>query len=174
MPIEDLTPILSRLDSSRAALLEISQAVPENRWREAPRAEAWSAGEVIAHLTMVESRVVEGARKIVAAPPAATPVWKRAHLPVWLAEWRGFRVKTPVPLDKSLVGDKQPMLENLAALRLRTLEFLEENRSRDLSLYRFPHQFFGSLNVYDWFRMIAHHEARHTRQVREIVELFQR
>jgi len=174
MPIEDLTPILSRLDSSRAALLEISQAVPENRWREAPRPEAWSAGEVIAHLTMVESRVVEGARKIVAAAPIATPLWKCAHLPVWLAEWRGFRVKTPVPLDKSLLGDKQPMLENLAALRRRTLEFLEENRKRDLSPYRFPHPFFGSLNVYDWFRMIAHHEARHTRQVREIVELFQR
>ena len=174
MPIEDLTPILSRLDSSRAALLEISQAVPEDRWREAPRAGAWSAGEVIAHLTMVEKRVIEGAKRIVAGPPVATPLWKRVHLPVWLAEWRGFRAKTPIPLDPSLVGDKQPMLDNLVALRLGTLEFIEENRNRDLSPYRFPHPFFGSLNVYDWFRMIAHHEARHTQQVREIVELFQR
>jgi len=174
MPIEDLTPILSQLDSSRAALLEVSQKIPENRWQEAPRPGAWSAGEVIAHLTMVESRVVEVAKRILAAPPVATPLWKRAHLPVWLAEWRGFRAKSPVPLDKSLVGDRQPMLDNLTALRGRTLEFLEANRNRDLSAYRFPHPFFGSLNVYDWFRMIAHHEARHTQQVREIVELFQR
>jgi DinB superfamily len=110
----------------------------------------------------------------VASPPVAIPLWKRAHLPVWLAEWRGFRAKTPVPLDQSLVGDKQPMLDNLMALRLGTLEFIEANRNRDLSPYRFPHPFFGSLNVYDWFRMIAHHEARHTQQLREIVEFFQR
>lgn len=174
MPIEDVTPILSHLDSTRAGLLEVTQRIPENRWREAPRAGAWSAGEVIAHLTMVETRVVEGARKIVAAPPVATLLWRRAHLPVWLAEWRGFRVKTPIRLDESLLDDKQPMLENLAALRRQTLEFLEGSRSRDLSPYRFPHPFFGSLNLYDWFRMIAHHEARHARQVREIVELFQR
>ncbi len=171
--MHELTPILEHLSKARAALLATAESVPPDRWRQAPRAGAWSAGEVIAHLMMVEKRIVEGAEKIVIGPPTVQPLWKRIHLPVRLGEWRGFRVKSPIPLDASLVGDKEATLEKLHFLRQETLRFLEENRSRDLHLYRFRHPFFGSLNVYDWFHSIACHESRHTKQLQEIVESFQ-
>jgi hypothetical protein len=170
---EDWTPIVSQLDSTRAVLLSTAIALPEDRWRTPPRPGAWSGAEVMAHLMMVESRVLDGAEKTASAPPQRVRLWKRLHLPVALAEWRGFRAKSPIPLDSQLVCEKQLTIERLEAARQRTLRFIEENRSRDLGVYRFPHPFFGSLNLYDWFRMIAHHEARHTHQLREIVELFQ-
>ncbi len=65
------------------------------------------------------------------------------------------------------------MLSRLAELRLRTLALLEGNRNRELGAYRWPHPFFGSLNFYDWFNVMAYHEARHTKQIREIVDSFQ-
>ncbi len=172
--MDETDAILEHLSRARAGLLATAGSVPLDRWRQAPRPGAWSAGEVIAHLAMVEKRIVEGAEKIANGSPTEEPAWKRIHLPVRLGEWRGFRVKTPIPLDVSLVADKETALEKLNAVRQDTLRFMEKNRSRDLHGYRFRHPFFGSLNVYDWFRSIACHELRHTKQLQEIVETFQR
>lgn len=171
--MDEMAFILQHLDKARARLLAAAGSVPADRWRQAPRAGTWSAGEVIAHLMMVEKRIVEGAEKIASAPPTAQPLWKRIHLPVRLGEWRGFRVKSPIPLDASLVAGKEASLEKLQAVRQETLRFIKHNRSRDLHGYRFRHPFFGSLNLYDWFHSIAHHESRHSKQLQEIVESFQ-
>jgi hypothetical protein len=170
--MRDLTPIVEHLNATRAALVTAAEKIPEGRWKESPRPGAWSAGEVVAHLTMVEERVIEGAANVVRATPVPVPLWKRAHLPLGLTEWRGFRVKTPIPLDAALVAERQSMLARLGQVRERTMSFIEANRARDLGAYRFPHPFFGSLNVYDWMRMIAYHDARHTKQIREIIEIF--
>ncbi len=64
------------------------------------------------------------------------------------------------------------MLGQLRATRERAVAFLEETRNRDLSCYHWRHVFLGSLNAYEWFEMIAAHQVRHSKQVREIrVEL---
>ncbi|HEV3255165.1 MAG TPA: DinB family protein [Candidatus Acidoferrales bacterium] len=170
--MRDFTPIVEHLNATRAALVAAAEKIPEGRWKESPRPGSWSAGEVMAHLAMVEGRVIEGATKVVGAAPIPVPLWKRAHLPVWLGEWRGFRVKSPIALDPALVVERQPMLARMGQVREGTLGFIEANRGRDLGVYRFPHPFFGSLNVYDWMRMIAYHDARHTQQIREIIEIF--
>jgi hypothetical protein len=169
--VDEMAPILGHLDKARAALLATAGSVPPDRWRQAPRAGAWSAGEVIAHLIMVERRIVESAEKIVNGPPTVEPLWKQIHLPLRVGEWRGFRVRSPIPLDASLVADKETALEKLHSLRQETLRFVEKNRSRDLHNYRFRHPFFGSLNLYDWLRSIAYHETRHAKQLQEIVLL---
>jgi len=122
---------------------------------------------------MVEQAVTDGAAKLIAAPPQPIPFVKRLHLPVVLAAWRGFRAKSPIPLDPSLVAEKEEMLAKFRALRGKTIAFLEENAARDLSRYHSRHPFFGQLNFYQWFRMLAYHERRHAKQIREIVESFQ-
>ena len=168
--MDDVTPILVQLESTRAALLAAAERIPENRWQKAPEPGAWSAGEIFAHLVMVESRVNGTASRLVKSAPVPVPLWKRVHLPVSLSEWRGIKVKTPIPLDPSLITEKQAACAKLDAVRQFTLQLIEQNRERDLAPYRFPHPFFGSLNMYDWFRMLGHHEARHTKQLREIAE----
>lgn len=172
--MQGMAPILNQLQTAREALLEMAERVSPERWRDAPRPGSWSAGEVIAHLWMVETTVVEKASKLTQAPAKPVPHWKRVHIPVRFAAWRGFRAKTPIPLDGNLVGEKAWMLEKFADIRKKTLDFVERNRNRDLRCYRYMHPFFGSLNLYDWLRMIAYHEMRHTQQLREIVEFFQK
>jgi hypothetical protein len=63
------------------------------------------------------------------------------------------------------------MLAALREVRSETIAFLDALPRRDLGVYRWSHPFFGSLNFYDWFRMVAYHEIRHSKQIREIVEL---
>jgi hypothetical protein len=122
---------------------------------------------------MVESAITRGATKLLQGPPRPVPLWKRLHLPVRLAAWRGVRARTPIPLDPHLVSEKQEMVERLAELRRETIRLLESVTGRDLRAYRWRHPLFGSLNFYDWFRVMAFHEQHHTEQIREIVRAFQ-
>lgn len=124
----------------------------------------------MAHLVMVERAVLGGADRIIQKTPKHIPLRRRFHLPLWLVEWRLIRRKTPIPLDHGLLGHKEEMLGELRAARERSLSFLEETQQRDLSVYRWEHAFLGMLNVYEWFEMIASHELRHTKQMKEIAE----
>jgi hypothetical protein len=165
----NLNAILARLSQTRAALLAVVDPIPPDCWRKPPRqGRGWSAAEVIAHLTMVETAILDGAERGLQKEPKRYPLWKRLHIPPLVAEWRLIKRQTPIPLDPALLDAKQPMLDRFAAARRRTLAFLEANRGRDLSRWRHTHPFFGSLNLYTWFKTIYHHEIRHTKQLRQI------
>jgi hypothetical protein len=126
----------------------------------------------VAHLVMVERAVVGGADRITQKTPRYVPFHKRFHIPIWVVESRVIRRKTPIPLDHGLVGTKEEMLGELRAARERTLAFMEETKDRDLSAFCWEHAFLGMLNVYEWFEMIAAHEIRHTKQMKEIAAHF--
>ena len=164
----DLTFIVGRLNQTRADLLAVADSIPLDRWKKQPPQGGWCAGEVIAHLTMVEQAILGGAERVLQKEPAPIPLWKRLHLPPLVSEFRTFKRQTPIPLDPALLDEKHAMLERFAASRVRTLAFIEANQHRDLSRWRYPHPFFGSLNIYSWLKNIYHHEIRHTKQLREI------
>jgi hypothetical protein len=96
------------------------------------------------------------------------PFIKSFHLPMVLVESRLVRRKSPIPLDPASLCEKEKMLAELRGVRERTFAFMEETRDRDLRPYRYRHAFLGSLNLYEWFQMIASHEVRHTKQMKEI------
>lgn len=60
------------------------------------------------------------------------------------------------------------MLTHLREVRADTLVFVGETAGKDLRKYHMPHPFLGSLNMYEWFQMIASHQIRHTKQLKEI------
>jgi len=117
---------------------------------------------------MIEGTIIAAADRICKKSPRSIPLMKRFHLPLWLVETRFVRRKTPIPLDPRMIGEKEHMLLELRAMRKRTLAFLEETMNRDLKDYRWPHPFLGMLNMYEWFEMIAAHQLRHAKQVKEI------
>jgi hypothetical protein len=163
-----LEPIFEKLAESQAAFFRAAEAVPPKKWNRKPGAQEWSAGELVAHLVMVERAVVGGADRLSQKAPKHIPYLKRLHLPIWLVESRIVRRKSPIPLDQGLIADKEEMMAKLRGARERTLAFLVETKDRDLSVYRWPHVFLGMLNVYEWFEMLAAHEQRHTKQMKEI------
>jgi hypothetical protein len=166
--VPSIDPIVEKLARAQTTFFRAADTIPPEQWSSKPRAEEWSAAELVAHLVMVERAVVGGADRIIQKTPKEIPFRKRFHLPVWLVESRLIRRKTPIPLDHGLLGHKEEMLAELRAARERTLSFLEETQQRDLSVYRWEHAFLGMLNVYEWFEMIASHELRHTKQIKEI------
>lgn len=170
--MQNIVPILKRLSSSRDKFLATIDSVPEARWFERPRPDAWSAAEVVAHVTMVERAVNKNLNRLLKSPPVELPLYKRLHFPFWIARFRILKFKSPIPLKAELVSEKDKLVESLGSMRKATTDLLEANRSRELSAYRSPHPFLGSLNFYDWHELLASHEDRHRKQIRVIVESF--
>ena len=169
-----LQPILEKLSRAQTAFFRAADAIPAARWANCPGLNEWSAAELVAHLVVVERGVVTRADQLTQKSPNPVPFPKRLHLPLWLVEARVIRRKSPVPLDASLMAEKEAMLGGLRRVRERTLAFISETERRDLSAYCWQHPFLGVLNAYEWMEMIAAHQLRHTKQVREIEEKLSR
>ncbi|GAC1680960.1 MAG: DinB family protein [Candidatus Acidiferrum sp.] len=163
-----IEPIVDHLARARVNLLRAADAVSADQWKTRPSEGVWSAGEVVAHLIMVERTIVGHADRIQEKPPRLVPLLKRFHLPLALVESRLIRRKTPIPLDETMLREKEEMIAELRTIRDGSIAFLEKNKGRDLKEYRWPHPFLGMLNLYEWFQMIASHEIRHTKQMVEI------
>jgi DinB superfamily len=166
--VPSLEDVQEKLRRAQTAFFRAADAISMDQWNCKPSAEEWSAAELVAHLVMVERAILGGADRVTQKAPKRIPFTKRFHLPMWLVESRIVRRKTPIPLDHGLISGKEEMLAELRAARERTLAFMEETKKRDLSEYRWPHAFLGMLNVYEWLEMIAAHELRHTKQIREL------
>jgi uncharacterized damage-inducible protein DinB len=163
--MRSIEPLVHKLANAQARLLRAADAVCAEQWKRGPGNGAWSAGELVAHLIMVERSIISNADRITQKPARPTPLLKRFHLPLALVEARVIRRKTPIPLDPQLIREKEAMLAELREVRERSLAFLDEKKNRDLSAYCWRHPFIGSLNLYEWFEMIAAHELRHTKQM---------
>jgi hypothetical protein len=148
--------------------LRAADGISSDKWTWQSSSKQWSAAEIVAHVVMVERGVVRSAQGIIEKPPQDAWFWEQAHLPLWLVETRLIRVKTPIALDPAMVANKEEMLGELRVARCATLDFLAETQNRDLSAYGWPHVFLGRLNLYEWFEMIAAHQVRHTKQIKQI------
>jgi hypothetical protein len=163
-----LQPIREKLARAQTGFFRAADAIPAAKWDSCPGFNEWSAAELVSHLVVVERGVVTNVDRLTQKAPIPVPFSKRMHLPLWLVEARVIRRKSPVPLDPSLMAEKETMLGGLRRVRERTLAFISETERRDLSAYCWRHPFLGMLNIYEWMEMIAAHQLRHTKQIREI------
>jgi uncharacterized damage-inducible protein DinB len=166
--VAKLDLILEKLAHAQRRLLRSADSVPADQWKTRPARGGWSAGELIAHLIVVERGVVVKADRIQQKTPKQFSFFQRLHVPIRLVEARVIRQKSPTPVDPELIQEKETMLAALRDVREQTLAFLEKTQGRNLSEYRWRHPFLGSFDMYDWFQFVAAHEARHEKQMREI------
>jgi len=167
----NLDSLRAKLFSAQSRFLTAADTIPLDLWQTSPSANAWSAADVVAHLCQIESSIISNSDRILRHAPRPVPFLKRFRLPLFLAEYRVRRFQSPLPVDPSLLTEKDPMLAALCAVRERTLAFLDETKSRDLGPYCFPHPFLGMFNLYAWLELVACHQLRHSKQILEIATL---
>jgi hypothetical protein len=165
--------VRQHLERTRAGLEAALAAVSAENWRRSPGAGAWSAAEVVVHLTMIETRVQQAARKVLSREPRPLKTLQRLHIPTFVVAWRGIKRKTPIPLDNALLCGKAETLERHRACRGATLELLAEQGGAG-SAHHWAHPFLGYLSFEQWMWLLGYHEVRHTKQIREIVSSFQK
>lgn len=163
--LESVSKNLARAELQFFAAADL---VSSEGWKTCPGEGRWSAGEVVCHLIIVEQLIIHQAGKLLERHAKPRPFLGRFHLPMFLVEARLIRRKTPIPLDPALIGEKDRMLGQLREVRAGTRFFIEETAGKDLRKYYMPHPFLGTLNVYEWIQVIASHQIRHTKQLKEI------
>ena len=155
-------------------MLSTADEVPADQWRTRPQKGGWSAAEIVGHLIMVERSVVGSADRVTQHPPRKFSRLQRLHFPLALVEARLVKRQSPLPVDPELVTEKETMLAALRNVRERMLAFIDETKERNLAAYRWRHPFLGSLSAYEWFEMVARHELRHEKQMREIAVTYRK
>jgi hypothetical protein len=172
--MSDLQKISRNLAAAQTTYLATADAFEATSWRQRPDPSRWSAAEVTGHLIKVERGVVRKSDQLMHEPARPRPLLKRLHFPMFFVEARLVRRKAPSIVLPETVSDKEEMLAELRDTRERTLAFMQTTSDKDLARYFFPHPFLGTLDVYEWLQLIASHQLRHVKQLREIATFLQK
>jgi hypothetical protein len=171
-----VTQILEEIDRTREKIYRRVEGLSEGQANARPLSGAWTPGEIVEHLSLIEDRLLrmltvmltkaEGAKTAVDAPAGMKPF----SLDEFINRARGEKYTAPEAITP---GGKATLAESLEKLR-RSREELHALRPRieatDLSSVTYPHPAFGPLNFYQWMAFIGVHEERHLRQAESTLE----
>ena len=163
--------VVRGLRESEARLAEaVGRVTPAQAgFREAP--ERWSIAEVLEHLVVWESFMLDAVRGALdrpAEPEKQVTVAEKERLVLGLAGSRDTPLKAREAAQP--VGRWSDVGEVLAEFRVRravTVEFAETTQA-DLRCHFFAHIVFGDLDCYQWLVAMGQHTLRHVAQVEEI------
>jgi len=161
---------LKDLEETHAALLQAIEDFPPDHFSASPGEGRWSAAQVLEHVVLVEGRVLGRLKGILLEPPdlaSQSAVGGREEELFAGGRRRLSRIQAPPALHPA--GDKrrEDLLQSFQRLRSATIQFAQETDG-DLRKHFFPHPVFGTLDGYQWLRLIPAHCERHRLQIEEI------
>ena len=175
MAYQSLSQIFAEMDETHARFYDRVGSLGAAETGARPNAEAWSVGEIVEHVSIVEQSILKLTRlllmKAEAAQEAAREDGSIEPVSVDQIVERSQREKYQAPETARPSGDVS-IAEALSRMRA-VRESLEELRPRlektNLSKVSYPHPAFGPLNLYQWLVLLCIHEARHQRQIDAIL-----
>jgi hypothetical protein len=160
---------LKRLDSAHQALSASVKNLDPALFPRRPGENEWSVAEVVHHLCLVEERVLKDLTKSVQGPPANVSPWKKL-IPMRMVSVRFKRFKAPKAVEPLGTLPKDELLNTYDEVRSRLKQFCADHGTPRLRKALFKHPFFGDLDGVAAVSMVAFHEQRHNKQIREIVK----
>lgn len=174
--------IYEAINATRERLYQRVAGLSDEQAKARPDAFAWSATEIVEHLTIMEDRLLrmmkvmltkaEGASKAEGAPAqanGATIEIKPFSLDQFIARSRNEKYVAPEAVRPG--GDVRlaDLLERLRQSRAELSSLRPRIEATDLSAVTYPHPIFGPLNFYQWLAFIGVHEERHLRQLESVI-----
>ena len=165
-----IAELVTYLEQSRAALLASIDGRATDELERRPEPGAWSALDILDHLSLVErsvarllARSVERARQLGPERSTDSVLHSLDALPVRTASRPVQGPPATRPRDGLTLSD------TVAALGVTRAQLLEAVAALDglaLEGIRFPHPLLGELDLYQWILFVGQHEERHTKQIR--------
>jgi len=159
---------LSRLDSIHRQLTTYLSELSDDVFVRRATEGEWSVGEVVEHLCLVEARVLASLKTNIALDPVKIPFRKRL-IPMRLISYRFFKVEAPKAVRPMESLSKSELLNQFETVRASTKEFCSQHDTGRLKQTAFTHPFLGLIDGTAAISMVAYHEQRHFKQIREIV-----
>jgi hypothetical protein len=159
---------IRHLDSVHSQLAHEIANVPSELLSKRPSENEWSVGEVIHHLLLVEQRVLDELEKGVAQPPQRIGLLKNL-IPMQLISWRFVRVSAPNAVMPAGFKNAEESMKTWKTCRTRLKQFCTTIDPKRLKQTAFRHPFLGNINGLAAISMVAYHEERHYKQIKEIL-----
>lgn len=164
----DLQKAMALTDADRQCILDRVQGITQPQADYKPRPDAWSVGEVLHHLILIEisisklfNKLIKENQRVVGASDVMRVEDMRygADQPQQAPEFGR-------PSSGRSIGD---LLTELGTTRERTIQTLAGYTGDDPSELRWKHQRFGDMGMAHWARFIGLHEGHHLRQIERIM-----
>jgi len=162
----------SELERVRADVLREVDGLSQRQADWKPSDKDWSVGEIVDHLTIAETATSKLTTKLLKDVPAGSAA---AVFPHDLTEL------TAAPLREGDEGGDAPpvvqpghgkpigeLVSAMKATRTRSRESVERLAGCDPRRLTFKHFRFGDMDLGQWWRLTAAHDAMHLRQLREV------
>ena len=169
-----LAEIVKYVDDCRADLESAARELPYERWSERPAAESWSVAQVFDHLHLSESGIARMlAKRIARAKEAGVGPEKSdgsvLHDLDFFPVVDGPKRQAPEIVVPRAEARAPEVHDALRRSRGDLHAALREGDGLALGEVTATHPALGVINLYQWVLFVGQHEARHTRQVAEIV-----
>lgn len=161
---------LRRLDTVHAELKTTVNGVDPALLFKRPAENEWSIAEVIDHLCLVEGAVMKGIKLKLAQPPVKVS-FLRKFFPMRIVSLRMKRLQAPKYVQPA--NDLPPidkLLEKFDAQRANTKEICIKEGPERLGQVCLKHPYFGDMDGAAAVSMVAFHEQRHLKQIRDIIK----
>lgn len=162
----------TELERVRADVLREVDGLSQRQADWKPGAGDWSVGEIVDHLTIAETATSKLTTKLLKEVQAGSAA---AVFPHDLSEL------TAAPLREGDEGGEAPpvvqpghgkpvgeLVSAMKATRLRSRESVERLATCDPRQLKFKHFRFGDMDLGQWWRLTAAHDAMHLRQIRGV------
>lgn len=169
-----LAEIVRYVDDRRADLESAATRLPYNRWMERPSPESWSVAQVFDHLHLSESGIARlVAKRITRAKEAGLGPETSSDSAMGALDFfpvvDGPRRQAPDIVVPRADAQAPDVHQALRRSRADLHAALREGDGLALGEVTATHPALGVINLYQWILFVGQHEARHTRQVEQIV-----
>ena len=161
---------LKRLDAVHERLATTVNGVDPALLSKRPAENEWSVAEVVEHLCLVEGAVMSYLESKLDQPPVKVGLLAKLK-PMRIVSLRFKRLQAP---ERVRPSENLPPMEELLRkydrLREKTKRICNEAGQARLGQIRFKHPYFGDMDGAAAVSMVAFHEQRHLKQIREILK----
>jgi DinB superfamily len=169
-----LAEIVRYVDDRRVDLESAAMRLPYERWMERPSSESWSVAQVFDHLHLSESGIARLLGKRIARAKEAGLGPEESNGSVMRAldffpVVDGPKRQAPEIVVPRAEAHAPDVHEALRRSRADLHAALREGDGLALGEVTATHPALGVINLYQWVLFVGQHEARHTRQVEQIV-----
>ena len=161
---------LNRLDAVHERLVKTLNDVDPALLSKRPGENEWSVAQIVEHLCLVEVAVTKYLKSKLDHPPAKVSFLKKL-LPMRIVSLRMKRLQAPKYVQPATdLPAIDELLEKFDAQRAKTKEICIKEGPERLSQVCLKHPYFGDMDGAAAVSMVAFHEQRHLKQIRETIK----
>lgn len=175
MNFQSIDEIYTANDEAREVLKALLGEISDEEAGRLADGERWTVAQIVEHIVTVNDGVFRICRKLLGkAKEAGTPASKTLNVSdAFLdrsVEVHQVKLQAPERVHPTGSVTVEESLAKLDENRRQMDELRPLFAEFDGDTAKFPHPYFGEISAVEWLIMAGGHEARHTNQIRNVLE----